>query len=317
MPDFPTRTAVLSGIFVPTLAPVRPDGSLNEEEASRLFDWLLSRGVAGLYPNGSTGEFARLTDAQQDTLLGLAVAAAAPRDAAVLAGAAGGTVRLALDRCRAAADRGATAAAVVAPYYYALQPDTVEGFYRELAAQSPIDLLLYNIPLFASAIPPEVVRRLALDCPRIVGIKDSSGDADAMRQMIDAVRPQRPAFTFLTGWDTELLTLLRLGCDGGTHASANVIPDRMVALHDAFRRGDDDAAAAIQRPVADLFNAMIGTGGDGPEFPDGFRVGCAARGFGVRDGLLPRSAQQTAALDALAARLPGLLAAFDTPEPTR
>ena len=315
----PASASPLRGVFVPTLTPVHADGRVHEEEAARLFAWLIEQGAAGLYPNGSTGEFARLDDDAQNRLLEIAVDAAAGRP--VLAGAAGGTVSQALARCEAAADRGATAAAVVAPYYYRLKPDSVEAFYRELAAASPIDLLLYNIPLFASPIPVDRIRRLALDCPRIVGIKDSSGDAAVMAEMATTIKPQRPEFTLLTGWDTQLLTMLRLGCDGGTHASANVAPAEMSALFEAFAGGDLARAERIQAPVAALFDAMIGASdGFEPEFPDGFRMGAAVRGFEIAGGLLPRSEAQAAGLGRLHDRLGPLVDAIVTaaePSPTR
>ena len=307
------RSPALSGIFVPTLAAVDADGRLNEPEQRRLFDWLLARGVAGLYPNGSTGEFLRLPPATQDRILELAVAAAseADGDPLILAGAYGATVPLALERCRAAADRGARAAAVVAPFYYRVGDDAVRGFYRELAAASPIDLMLYNIPLFASPISAGVVAELAVECPRIIGIKDSSGDAAHMQRMLSRVRPQRPDFAFLTGWDNVLTSMLLLGCDGGTHAAANVVPEVLVAIFDAVRGGDLHTARRLQAPLADLFDTLIGSNvSDGPEFPDGFRIGTAARGFAVEPGLLPRGEADQRRLAALSSRVPELLAAF-------
>ncbi|MGA7241501.1 MAG: dihydrodipicolinate synthase family protein, partial [Bryobacteraceae bacterium] len=51
----------LQGIFVPLLTPIDDDGEINEAELRRLVSWLIERGVHGLYPNGSTGEFTRFT----------------------------------------------------------------------------------------------------------------------------------------------------------------------------------------------------------------------------------------------------------------
>ena len=295
----------VAGIFVPTLAIVDDAGRLNEDEAARHIAWTLDRGAAGVYPNGSTGEFLRLDDATQDRITEIAVATVGDRGT-VLAGASGGTAALALRRVRAAADRGCRVAAVVAPFYYRLGDDAVEAFYRELAADSPIDLLLYNIPLFASPIAVDVVARLALDCPRIIGIKDSSGDLAHMQRMLSAVRPQRPEFAFLTGWDNVLASMLLLGCDGGTHAAANVVPEVLVQIRESVLDGDLQTARPLQAGLATLFDAMIGTG----EFPDGFRIAAAARGLATRPGLLPRSESDQQALDALAARMPELLEPF-------
>ena len=313
--------AALSGIFVPTLVPLRSDAvdesrlnnaaplhekELHEEEVSRHIAWLLDRGVAGVYPNGSTGEFLRLDDATQDRITELSVAACGDRGH-VLGGAAGATVPIALKRCEAAARRGCRAAAVVAPFYYQLADDAVEAFYRELAARSSIDLLLYNIPIFASAISVDVVTRLALDCPRIIGIKDSSGDLAHMQRMLTAIRPQRPDFAFLTGWDNVLASMIGIGCDGGTHAAANVVPEVLVQIRESVLDGDWQTARYLQAPLATLFDAMIGCG----TFPDGFRIGATARGFDFQNGLLPRSEAETSKRQELSSQMPGLLKPFE------
>jgi len=81
----------------------------------------------------------------------------------------------------------------------------VYAYFAEIARNSPIDLTLYNIPAFASPIDVNTIRRLADGFPRVIGIKDSSGDLAFMMRMIAAIRPNRPDFTFLTGWEAVLL----------------------------------------------------------------------------------------------------------------
>jgi len=62
------------------------------------------------------------------------------------------------------------------PVYYRLSPEAVYAYFKEIADRSPIDVTLYNIPMFASPIDVPTIARLAEECPRVVGIKDSSGD---------------------------------------------------------------------------------------------------------------------------------------------
>ena len=92
----------------------------------------------------------------------------------------------------------------MAPFYYKLTPESVYAYFAEIARHSPIDLTLYNIPMFASPIDVPTVRRLVAEFPRVVGIKDSSGDLAFMMRLIAAVRPLRPDFSFLTGWEAVL-----------------------------------------------------------------------------------------------------------------
>jgi len=98
----------------------------------------------------------------------------------------------------------------------------VYTYFRQIALNSPIDVTLYNIPMFASPIDVPTVRRLA-ELDRITGIKDSSGDIAQMMRMITAVRPIREDFTFLCGWDAALVPMLMMGCDGGTNSMAGVL----------------------------------------------------------------------------------------------
>src|SRR5919198_263659 len=120
---------------------------------------------------------------------------------------------------------GCRAVAIVSPFYFKLTPAGVYAYFKEIADRSPIDITLYNIPMFASPIDVPTVQRLAEECPRVVAIKDSSGDLPHMMRMIAAVRPLRPDFSFLTGWDPALVPMLLVGCDGGTNATSGVAPE--------------------------------------------------------------------------------------------
>ena len=178
----------------------------------------------GLYPNGSTGEFTRFTPAERRRIVHIVAEECAGR-VPILAGAAEANVKETLFACEAYADMGVRAVAIVAPFYYKLAPESVYAYFAEIARNSPIDLTLYNIPMFASPIDVPTIRRLADEFPRVIGIKDSSGDLAFMMRMIAAIRPNRPDFTFLTGWEAVLVPMLMIGCDGGTHASRNVVPE--------------------------------------------------------------------------------------------
>ena len=108
-------------------------------------------------------------------------------------------------------EMGATAVAIVAPYYYKLSPRAVYAYFKEIADNTPIDVTLYNIPMFASPIDVPTIQRLSEEFERIVAIKDSTGDVPNMIRMIQAVRPNRPEFAFMTGWDAALMPMLLIG----------------------------------------------------------------------------------------------------------
>src|SRR4051812_6234958 len=181
----------LTGIFTPNLVPVDEGGEVNEPELRRYIDWLIAKGVHGLYPNGSTGEFTRFSVEQRRRIARIVCEQAAGR-VPVLVGAAEANVSETLKACEAYRGYGARAVAIVSPFYYRLSPEGVFAYFKQVADLSPIDVTLYNIPQFASPIDVPTIRRLAEECPRVVGIKDSSGDIAFMSRMINAIRPFRP-----------------------------------------------------------------------------------------------------------------------------
>src|SRR4051794_41003341 len=255
----------LRGIFTPNIVPLLPDCEINEPELRRYVDWLIDHGVHGLYPNGSTGEFTRFTAEERRRIIRIVCEQAAGR-VPVLAGAAEANGKEKPAACEAYAGYGARAVAIVSPYYYKLSPESVYAYFREVALNSPIDVTLYNIPMFASPIDVPTLRRLA-EFDRIIGIKDSSGDVAFMGRMVNAVRPIRPDFTFLTGWDVVLVPMMLVGADGGTNATSGVVPELMRRLYDLAAAHRWDEAVPLQLRLVELFDTMLFSA----DFPEGFR----------------------------------------------
>ncbi len=279
----------MNGIYTPNITPIDGRGRVDEDKLCAYVDWLIERGVHGLYPNGSTGEFTRFTAPERRRIIEVLCQHVGDR-APILAGAAEANVRETIDACETYGAMGVRAVAIVAPFYYKLGPEAVYQYFKEIADHVSVDVTLYNIPLFASPIDVATVRRLALDCPRVVGIKDSSGDIPHMMRMIAAVRPHRPEFSFLTGWDAALAPMLMIGCNGGTNATSGVVPELTRAIYDACTRGQWDRAMQFQYRLLPLFDAMIGQ----PEFPEGFRRGALTRGWDLGQSRQPLSPEQVA-----------------------
>lgn len=300
----------IEGILTPTLVPLDGSGQINEAEYRRFLNWLIDRGVHGLYPNGSTGEFTRLTAEERRRIAKITCEEARGR-VPVLAGAAEANTRETIKACEAYHEFGARAVAIVSPIYYRLAPDSVYAYFAEIAQNVPIDVTLYNIPLFASPIDLATITRLANDFPRIVGIKDSSGDVAFMMRMIAAIRPSRPDFSFLTGWDVVLTPMMLTGCDGGTNATSNVVPELTRKLYDLNRAGRLDEAMKLQYRILELFDHMLSQ----YEFPDGFRLGAELRGFKMGHGRQPLTEKQEAAKQSLSGILQCLLSSNDLAAP--
>jgi len=277
---------MIRGILTPNLVPFADDGSINEGELRRMINWLIEKGISGLYPNGSTGEFIRLSFEERKRVISI-VAEETRGRVPILAGAAESNLTMVLEACRTYADLDCTAVSVTGPYYFKVSQESIEHFFRELAKRSPIDILLYNIPQFANEISVPVLTRLALDCPRIVGVKDSSRDFPRFLNTLQMIKPQRPEFSCLIGCEEILFPSLLMGADGGTIATSGVVPEVIMKLYAEFMAGHWDEAKRIQMKLLDLINAML----FGTNFPEGFRAGMSLRGFNLgttRQLLSPR-----------------------------
>jgi dihydrodipicolinate synthase/N-acetylneuraminate lyase len=135
----PMPNQPIHGVLTPHVVPLDSRGEINEPELRRYVEWLIEKGVHGLYPNGSTGEFIRLT-------------------------------------------------------------------------------------------------------------------VEERRRIIAPVRPVRPEFVFMTGWDAVLVPMLLVGCQGGTHATSGVVPEATRAIHDLTQAGRIDEALALQHRLITLFD---------------------------------------------------------------
>ena len=301
----------LQGIFTPNLVPLDANGAIHEAELRRYTDWLIDHGVHGLYPNGSTGEFLRFTVEERRRIIEIMADQTRGR-VPILAGAAEANAKETIRACEYYHQLGVRAVAIVAPFYYKLSPASVYAYFAEIARHSPVDITLYNIPMFASPIDVPTIRRLSEEFDRVVAIKDSSGDLPNMVRMIQAVRPNRPDFSFLTGWDAALMPMLLLGCDGGTNATSGIVPEVTRKLYDLTINRQIDEARDLQYELVTLFDAMIFSA----DFPEGFRAAAKLRGFDMGVGRQPLSLGQQVDLSAVSNALQCLLAAHGfTDEP--
>lgn len=281
------KSSSLKGIFTPNMVPLDAQGRIDEAELARYVEWLIDRGVHGLYPNGSTGEFTRFSAEERKRIVEIVCQAAKGR-VPVLAGAAEANIKETLSACEKYAEYGATAVAIISPIFYKLGQESIYAYFSEIAKNSVIDVTVYNIPMLSSPIEVGTVQRLA-EFERIVGIKDSSGDVGQMCRMIHRIRPHRPDFTFLTGWEAVLVPMLTVGADGGTNATSGIAPEVTRRLFDLTQSGKIAEAMQIQYRLIELFDKML----YGADFPEGFRAGVELRGFTMGQSRQPLSEAQS------------------------
>ena len=162
------------GIFCPNIVIFDSDDRINYAEMERYVNWLIEAGIHGLYPNGSTGEFVRLSSDERKEVVRLVTNVNRGR-VPVLAGASEANLRDVLRMSEYYAGIDVDAISLVPPYYYEISDTSLFEYFAEIARQTPLDVLLYNIPQFTQELTLEIMEQL-LPFDRIVGTKDSSRD---------------------------------------------------------------------------------------------------------------------------------------------
>jgi len=246
-----TRCESFAGLSVAMITPFA-DGQVDYDALARQVEFQIEAGTTCVCPVGTTGESPTLSHSEHRAVISAVVRAAGGR-IKVMAGTGSNSTDEALELTRFAAQAGADAALVVAPYY---NKPTQEGFYqhfKRLAEAVEIPICVYNIPgRTAKNIEPATIIRLA-ELPRIGMVKEATGSMDQASQILAA-----PDLTVLSGDDSLTLPLLSIGGRGVVSVVGNIIPGDVIALCRAFDAGDLQEALRLHRRLFPLCRDMLG-----------------------------------------------------------
>ncbi|WLQ37045.1 dihydrodipicolinate synthase family protein [Streptomyces castrisilvae] len=248
------RTPRYTGVIPPVVTPLTADGELDVPSLERVVGHLIDGGVTGLFALGSSGETAYLTPGQQDRVIET-ITAAAGGQVPVLVGAIETTTNRAIERARRAAELGADAVVVTAPFYTRTHDTEIDRHFRDIAAALDLPVLAYDVPVCVhSKLDPELLLPLAADGV-LAGVKDSSGDDGSFRRLAIGAR-ELPHFSVLTGHELVVDAMMLGGADGSVPGLGNVDPHGYVRLHEAAVRGDWATARAEQDRLVTLFDII-------------------------------------------------------------
>lgn len=242
----------LKGSIVAIVTPIR-NGKVDEKALGDLIEWHIKEGTHGIVPCGTTGESATLDYEEHYRVIKFTVEVVRKRIPVIAGTGANSTDETILITKRAEED-GADAVLLVAPYY---NKPTQEGLYRhykKVAESTGLPLVLYNVPgRTAVNILPQTVARLA-EIKNVVGIKEASGD---MRQVSEILRLCGDKITVLSGDDFTTFPLLALGGKGVISVTANVVPNMVAGMCNAWLSGDVDKARSLHYKLEPLNSAMF------------------------------------------------------------
>ena len=240
------------GIVAPLLTPFHPDGSLDTSGLRRLTRRMITAGIHGVFPAGSSGEFWVLSDEERRQILEIVVdetAGAIP----VYAGVGTIGTQQVIEFTHIAQEVGADAVVAVTPFYISLSQNELYNHYSAIARSTTLPVIPYNNPSRTGNVnlEPATVARLS-EINNLVGIKDSSGN---IGQTLDYINLCPPGFAVFQGRDDMIFASMVLGAAGGVAAESNVAPEMCVDLYNAFQMNDWECAKEIQAKLALLRRA--------------------------------------------------------------
>jgi len=268
-----TKRFVPKGVMPALVTPFTRDGDLIEDSLKTVIDYTIEKGVTGLVPAGTTGEFVYMRTEERKKLLRLAVEYADGR-VPVVAGTGQNSTRDTVELTKYAADIGCQAALVISPFYLRPSDKGYYEHYETVARKSDLPIILYNIPQCTlGVLQSSLVEDLA-ELDNVVGIKDSGGVIGHTVELIQKLKGKIPV---LIGHDECFLSAIAAGAEAAILASANIIPHIWLEIMEKVKKGDIDGAAHLQHEVQTLSRIVTRNGGAPP-------VKAAFKMMGVKAG---------------------------------
>jgi 4-hydroxy-tetrahydrodipicolinate synthase len=240
------------GVFPYLVTPISPEGKILTDVLARLSDDLIEKGVHGLTPLGSTGEFAYLNK-EQRTLVVQATIEAANKRVPVVAGVVSTATADAVEQAQTYEQLGADGILAILEAYFPVREDGIESYFRAIADAVEIPVILYTNPQFQrSDLSLDVIDRLA-EHPRIKYIKDASTNTGRLLSIINRCGDNLKVFSASAHIPAAVMMIGGIGWMAGP---ACIIPEESVALYDLCRASKWDEAMQMQRSLWQMNEAF-------------------------------------------------------------
>ena len=250
-----TSSPLFCGCATALVTPFR-NGEVDRDAFVRLVRYQLEHSVDALVICGTTGESATLTDAEKEWLISVAVgeSLASPHPVPIIAGTGSNNTRRAVELSRMAEECGADGLLVVTPYYNKASQEGILRHYEAITAAASLPVIAYHVPSRTGCkLTPKTCKLLA-ENPRIAGFKDATGDISFTARVAALCGDSLPIYA---GNDDQTLPVLSLGGLGVISVASNLLPASVSRLCGLWREGRVAEAAALQRALIPLCDALF------------------------------------------------------------
>lgn len=290
----------LKGILPALVTPFDAKGDTDFRTLERLIEHHLAKGVHGFVPMGSTGEYYAMSDQERWDVL-RCVKEVVGKRGILVAGTNAGSTRDVIRHTEAAKKLGYDAVLLPPPYYSLPTQEELLAHYQAVLDAVDVEIVLYNFPLRAGVEVGFGVLDALAGNPRVIGIKESSGN---LLRALEINRRYSPAqYQLSCGSDDQAFDFFQWGATSWICGPANCIAEPCVKFYNAFTSGDLKQAQAIARTLYPVMTNL-----ESGKFVQKVKYGCELMGIPVgepRRPLLPLSDPEkrelAQAIEALAA----------------
>ncbi|HEX9015904.1 MAG TPA: 4-hydroxy-tetrahydrodipicolinate synthase [Chloroflexota bacterium] len=240
------------GVIAAIVTPFDGQGRLSPSGLRSVVDYVVAGGVSAIMTTGGTGEFPNLLREERKEVARI-VADQVKGRIPVIAGTAACSTNETLMLIEDAAEAGADAAIVVAPYYFKLPEDALYQYYMDLGDRSKLPVILYNNPLYTGNNMSAALMSKMASHERIIGVKQSNSN---MGELVELVRMAGEQMAVTTGIDSQFYPALSIGATGIFSTAASVIPREMVQVYDLFQKGEREQALRLHMKLQ-LLNRFL------------------------------------------------------------
>ncbi|HGM3506373.1 TPA: 4-hydroxy-tetrahydrodipicolinate synthase [Clostridioides difficile] len=237
------------GIICAMITPFDKNQNINQQATCKLIDYLIEKGIYGLFILGTNGECHVLTDDEKVEFTKIVINHTNNR-VPVFVGTGGNSTLEVMSLSKRMETIGASALSIITPYFVTPTQEELILHYKTIADSINLPIMMYNMPGKTGInIEPESVCELS-KIKNIIGIKDSSGKLDNMKAYIEVTKSED--FSVFSGSDSLILESLRAGAQGAFAATANFLTEIDIAIYDNFMKGNLKEAQKAQNSIEEL-----------------------------------------------------------------
>lgn len=229
------------------------DGAISPEGVRTLTEYLIKKGVQGLYVCGSSGECIYQSVAERKLVLENVMAVAKGK-VVVIAHVACNNTADSMELARHAQSLGVDAIAAIPPIYFHLPDYAIAKYWNDISSAAPdTDFIIYNIPQLAGVALSMNLFKMMLDNPKVVGVKNSSMPTQDIQMFL---AEGGEGFTVFNGPDEQFVAGRAIGADGGIGGTYAVMPELFLAMDRYIEQGDLPKARAVQNATDAIIYQM-------------------------------------------------------------